>query len=360
MRIAISVVIFGTFGCASCAPRVPEPIGRAAVLSCKDTSAGSIAMQAQYLSNYSQSNAAGSTPPDPSTNISPIGSDQQGQNIVAALTSALSLAKPEFRHRLCRDNTYLLVNIDDKAGTFAGAYAFWQTEAEAAPNPPVRFISIPLGVFTKPPSYSSYESGLINALVNTVNGTVDGSNVYTASAASSSDDTATALLAMIAHEEGHIIAQRHLGPKADHPTPCLSDHVDYTYYTWSDPGNIPTYHAFGADVGAKHKTNDPFPAAITMAAARDKVNHTMDADAGMTLLYKTNGNFPSLFAALAPDDDIAEAYKYHVLRKGQPGLSLTVTLPETGTSILVFEHLGGSSKNSKKEACLNSAEADDS
>jgi hypothetical protein len=291
---------------------------------------------------------------DPAKSIPPNTADMTDINdkkVTDQLAAALNLADPRFIHRVCNDVTYVLVDTSDPDGTFAGAYAFWQTRAQAAQ--PVRFISIPLGVFNNPPTYSRYEQELLNTLI----GSNDVITATTPPELSSNDTAAAALLAMIAHEEGHIIWQRHLRPNADNHKNCPADQINYNAYSWSSLGSVPAYHEFNTPVGAKHNNDDPDPTVIRRAAAAGRATRARSAQL-VSQVY-TNTNFASLFAALAPDEDAAEAYKYHVLRKIPSGIGLNLQGPGTGSPIPALRHLDAG-KNAAKERCLAADELDDS
>jgi hypothetical protein len=342
MRIVAAALIGGTVACASCAPVVkPQPVAKS-IPAC---------ITAKFYARPASFDPAKSIPPSTDDMT-----DLNDAKITDQLAAALNLADERFIHRLCHDVTYILVDKNDPNGTFAGAYAFWQTKAQA--NPPVRFISIPLGVFNNPQKYSSYEQALLNAVIGAR------SYMVTATAPaglSSSDTDAAALLAMIAHEEGHIIWQRHLRRNADNHKNCPPDQIDYNAYSWSNVGNVPPYHRFNTAVGAKHNNEDPAPIAIRMAAdsyGAKRATNATNADRLVSRLY-SNTNFASVFAALAPDEDAAEAYKYHVIRRVPSGIGLNLQLPQTGASIPAFAHLDGG-KNAEKEKCLSADELDDS
>ena len=336
MRIGAAIFIGVTVACASCAPRPTPPVSQ--------LPAG---ITAKFYARPASFDPAKSIPPNTSDMT-----DIRDNRVTDLLAAALKLADPRFIHRLREDVTYILVDTSDPNGTFAGAYAFWQTRAQA--DRPVRFISIPLGVFNHPLRYSQYEQQLLN--------TVIGSSTYMIAAATppsftSNDTEAVALLAMIAHEEGHIIWQRYLRRNADNPKKCPPDQVDYNAYSWSNLGNVPVYHAFNTAVGAKHNNDDPFPSDVRRAAGTDRVRSDASANQLVSRLY-SDTNFASLFAALAPDEDAAESYKYHVLRRIPAGIELNLQLPQAGTQIPALEHLNAG-KNAAKEKCLSVVESDD-
>lgn len=338
MRIVTAFLIGGAAVCASCAPTVKTPPVAQSIPAC---------ITAKFYARPASFDPAKSIPPSTADMT-----DINDKKVTDQLAAALNLADPRFIHRVCNDVTYVLVDTSDPDGTFAGAYAFWQTKAQA--NRPVRFISIPLGVFNSPPTYSRYEQELLNDVIGSKSYRI---RTATPAELSSNDTSAAALLAMIAHEEGHIIWQRHLRRNADNHKNC-PDQIEYNAYSWSSVGSVPAYHEFNTPVGAKHNNDDPFPSAIRTAADRDGARAASNADQLVSRVY-TNTNFASLFAALAPDEDAAEAYKYHVLRKVPSAVGLSLQLPQTGAQIPVFKHLDAGT-NAAKERCLAADELDDS
>jgi hypothetical protein len=338
MRIVAALLIGGVMAGASCAAVEKKRPEAQSLPAC---------ITAKFYARPASFDPAGSTPPS----TGDMTDMADGDRVKDQLATALNLADPKFVHRLCRDTTYILVDTSDPNGTFTGAYAFWQTKAQA--KQPVRFISIPLGVFSRQQTYASYAQDLLNTVIEPP----PSYSISVKASAGFSDIAAAALLAMIAHEEGHIIWQRHLRKNgADNPKKC-PDGVSYDDHSWSSDGTMPLYHKFNTPVGAKHKTNDPYPSDIGRAARSDAVNHTTNADQLVQRLY-SNRNFVSVFAALAPDEDAAEAYKYHVLQ-AVPGVGVSLNLPETGADIPTFGVLDAS-KIVEKDKCLSAVETDDS
>ena len=341
MRTVTAFLIGGTVVCASCAPAVKPPPVAQSIPAC---------ITAKFYARPASFDPANSTAPSKADMT-----DITDKKVTDQLAAAFALADPRFIHRVCQDVTYVLVDTNDPNGTFAGAYAFWQTKAQATQAAqPIRFISIPRGVFNSPPTYSRYEQELLNTLI----GSNDVITATTPPELSSSDTAAAALLAMIAHEEGHIIWQRHLRPNADNHKNCPVDQINYNAYSWSNLGSVPAYHEFNTPVGATHNNDDPFPSAIGRAADVKGVTRAPSAAQLLSQLY-TNTNFASLFAALAPDEDAAEAYKYHVLRKIPSGIGLNLQPQQTGAQISAFKHLDAGN-NAAKERCLAADELDDS
>jgi hypothetical protein len=70
----------------------------------------------------------------------------------------------------------------------------------------------------------------------------------------------------------------------------------------------------------------------------------------MKKLY-SDGNFAGVFAALSPDEDIAEIHRYYVLKHNTAhNLTETLTLPD-GEAYDVLQNLTVAN-NSLKEKCL--------
>jgi hypothetical protein len=212
-------------------------------------------------------------------------------------------------------------------------------------------------VFVSQPDYGSYEHDLINAVIQQAAPTTYALKSASAFIAGQLIDGQQqsrdlALLAIIAHEEGHIIAQRLLLRGGDTPHSCGNpDGKFFSDYTWMNLGSIPNFHYFGKTINASHLpgVGDPYPMTIATEPAAT-------ANGDMMKLYDGNHNFVSLFAALAPDEDIAETYRYRALKKSNVGhdLAVTLTLPDTEqVEILSNVYLGS---NGTKVTCIDKQE----
>jgi hypothetical protein len=310
----------------------------------------------QFLSGFHQKDAEHDTFPTMGTSMTMVPADDP---VRVKLGSALAQAHIGFVRRLCKDVRYLFVQEDaGPADNFGGAYAFWQKKHLGAQ--PVRFISIPSGVFASQPDYGSYERDLINAVIQKA----AANTTYALKSASAfiagqlidgqQQSRDLALLAIIAHEEGHIIAQRLLLRGGDAQHSCGNpDGKFFSDYTWKNLGSIPNFHYFGQTINASHLpgVGDPYPVTIATAPAAT-------ANRDMMKLYDENRNFVSLFAALAPDEDIAETYRFRALKKSKSNvnddLAVTLTLPDTEqVEILSNVDLGS---NGTKVNCIDKQE----
>jgi hypothetical protein len=280
-----------------------------------------IANAALYLVGFT--GQAGSQPPA-SANIQQI-NDPAGQSAITALRNALAIAPPKFLKRLCKDLTYIFFEKNNMSTDVNDVYAFWQKKSDVAPGTiPVRFISIPLGLMNAFPTYTAFEARTIKDLVGpSYNVTFSVQNV--------GDDQNTALLAAIAHEMGHILARRLLlkSDNSDHARQCNTPTgpKSFTDIAWLDAGSFTTFHDFGQDVAATHRASgDPYLRDIRREVGQ---NSLVAADRDIYKIYH-NGNYSSLFASLAGDEDIAETYKYHVLRETFHNASISVNFVNTG------------------------------
>jgi hypothetical protein len=341
-----------------------RPLQAGTLGDCNKPTGQSIASNAYFLHGFNAA-ISGNSPPDQS-NITKI----TDSNIISILAQTLSLADEKFLHRLCADNSYLFVQQDSALDGFEGAYSFWQPKSVAAS--PIRFISIPVGLLTSRPQYADYEAELINAIIADRPNN-NGYHVSGSSNATGISGQNIALLAIIAHEEGHIIARRHLlsldtvagdpstgkpADPADYPRACKGAQGGKTFGSdsWL-PTIIPPFHSFGEDVSATHLvSNDPFPGDVA-GAGND--NHTYKiANEKFRKIY--SGRFPSFFGSLAPDEDIAESYKYHVLLQINPPLTLILSLPGNSTSrtIDVFSYLQKAVNKGKLDCVANDEKID--
>jgi len=238
------------------------------------------------------------------------------------LTAALTLTKQPFLDRLCLDLTHFFVD-----GGADKPYAFWESDSQKAAAGHDKawvFIGLPQwALLANQPTYSGLETAISNALVN--NGVISPTPPYVTKVTGTPNDQNTALLAIIAHEEGHIFAHDFLMPDDNTKTKMCKDSQPFLSTTWASYGPLPQFHIYNTPVLAVHSQHDPFPRNI----ARDAIANTATANDTYDSLFR-NHNFVSLFAALGPDEDIAETFKYYTLlnESNTPLTSLTIAYPQ--------------------------------
>jgi len=140
---------------------------------------------------------------------------------------------------------------------------------------------------------------------------------------------AIALLGVLAHEMGHVlwfdrVVAATAPPSSNDPLPALD-----TFYpiSWRTPNHQRGFHRFG---DGNHDANARHPP-VDADFVRDLKNaDTSTAAAHLDKIY--SGEWASLFATIAPDEDFVETYKLMVVSSawGGPLQSLELSIPATG------------------------------
>lgn len=223
---------------------------------------------------------------------------------IQTVQNAYNMAPPEFRAAMCK---LKYIYIDNNPGS--PNVSPWGMREWANGN--IRHIGLPAGLFTDP-SYSAYETGVLNALLGVAPGMI--------SVAAAPDNRDIKMLAVLAHEMAHIlwwhggVANKTCGLKGRF------------FKSWQDVDHAPRrgFHRFGVQLAG----NLP----IERFTYTDVVRDAGGGNYGTLRTIYSSGKWASLFSFVAPDEDFAETYKLSVL---SPGLtSLTTTMPGLQTDIM--------------------------
>jgi len=312
--ILIGVGLVGALIFACTPPQLPAPGAGAA------SSAGGAAPCAFNASAVVQSlaatNASGNGPFNAATygNCDP-GSDpncaakygpQPGgpslnQNWVQTIQNAYNMAQPAFQTAMCG---LKYIYIDNNPGS-PNRYP-WGMRERAAGN--IRHIGLPAGLFSNP-SYSTYETNLLNGLLGAAAGTT--------TVTSNPDNLNLKILAVLSHEMAHIlwwhhgVANKSCGTRGNF------------FKSWQSYDHNPPhgFHQFGVAQSGGSSGNMPNESFLF----QDVQGQAGVGRYGDLETIYSDGQWPSLFGFVAPDEDFAETYKLAVI---SPSLvSLTTTIP---------------------------------
>jgi hypothetical protein len=208
------------------------------------------------------------------------------------------------------------------------------------PNSRKKNIGISLRVWADPAlrprpglPYASYETWVLNELLAPSSpSTWMASLVYSASpdpATSNptiSTPNAIAILGILAHEMGHIL----WWDKKVMNKQCAQGGRPFFYnFSWLNQPFIPRFHEFGEEFPQNRRRVGPDKDQVRL----DIANQTFSqATNDLTQIY--NGEWASLFATVAPDEDFVETYKLWVLTSPsamQPLTSLSINIPTSGS-----------------------------
>jgi hypothetical protein len=351
--------------CAGCVPNssgtvvaqagVPSIQELRANGGCSNITGDQIASDTYMLSGFDAESNGGQDLPGGSYKSPVFGPGDQAsmaiRNAIALALGGSAQASQPVRTRICSDINYIFV---DARATMP--YAFWETDKQAATAghaPPWTFIGIParlVGLLVNGGlKNSTLEAFISRALINS--GQYRPSPSYDVTVQSTPDDAQTAMLSIIAHEEGHIVAHKFLLGNSGPPSNTCRGGIPFGDLTWMQVLRPPAFHRFNSPTASVHKFGDPTPLAVALATRGGTADQTY-----AQLFLK--GNFVSLFAALAPDEDVAETFKYYVLMHYAPTplTSLVITYPG-GTSSSVIDSFGNG-KSTAKLQCIQDNMAD--
>ena len=171
----------------------------------------------------------------------------------------------------------------------------------------LRHIGIPLKILQTFSDYSSFETGIINTLLNTS---------WSNTVAAAPNTPEMMMAAILAHEMGHIVWWVRPVP----PGICGGD--DF-FVTWRSVIRSPAhgFHQFGVEQAGNKQTEGYKYSNIK--------NDVSQGDLSRFSEIYSDGNWPSLFGFVAPDEDFVETYKLVTLstRPLSPLTNLWVTIP---------------------------------
>lgn len=327
----------------ACAPVPPPKLGGVAVLPVRGASVcpvatflGNVHYLAQTMPPFSlPSSGFQSAPPiDTNTPVDPNGT------IASDLMAAFNTAPDFFKNQLCSltgiyiDRTGCANYIPSSCSGSPPTDSLWAFRAfDAQGHSSGRFIGTWLGLWQNgvqghAPVFSKFETGRLQALLNWT------SSSPPAYIVANPDTTAMTVLAILAHEVGHIFWYDAFVVNAD-GSPNPGGPTDFTqfcngaFYTptgvgqgsWLLPPSLPDYRwvSFGQPRNY-HKADD-----VDMTKLESDLNHQKYDDAGDLLhaIYSgqqpngtnvQNGRWASALAAFSTDEDFVETFQLFVLR----------------------------------------------
>lgn len=291
------------------APQPPPPPPLLA--TCSDGS--SILTRVQVLdpsySSSSWSPGKNSTPP-PITS----GGLPQTSTYAPALIAAFSAAPLAFQQQLCNLSGIYIVPACPANGTTCTNYNNSWGWRHRKGNLPQSYIGISAGFWSSQPTYSTYETTLVQTVLGTSLPVYSGAAFCASSGTCTSVDTfTTALLAIMAHEVGHTLWYVLVDPKyPDTNQLALSCQDGRDFFSGSWQGNLshPPREWRHLSIRGSRGTNDSHKLSPQMS--------DIDAPDGPTLntleqLFAQDQPWASGFAAVSVDEDFVETYKFLVL-----------------------------------------------
>jgi hypothetical protein len=312
----------------------PPPPPPAAVRTVDCSSADNFARSVQTLDASFTPN-----PDDPSAPTS--NGSVADPNMLADLSAAFSLAPQPLRNALCGagGNPVVTVFIQScPAGSTVCAVGSWGYRTHRGLVP---FIGLSAGLWQPGPhamAYSKFEQTVIDSLLGTNLGE---------SLSASNDSPGMTVLAVLAHEMGHILAFR----KSVLNQPCqsvLPPGVNPIFWRngWANASDPGKFHVFGVQMPGDSRLHGP---------DKDHVNGdpTVLAQIYGIIPYpppnppqppQLHSDWASLLANVAPDEDLIETYKLMILQNANnlgagngPLTSLIITIRNVGNVDIIQE-----------------------
>ena len=311
----------------ACAPVEPTP-GGGGVAVC---TAASFVAKASYLAvPFTPAPGAGAPPTSPLP-----------ANYAQDLAAAFNIAPPAFQKRLC-DLDAVYVNAAPCTSSAECQSASWGWRQSRPTIGQGRVVALSVGLW-KLGSYSAYETDLTHSILPTAGVAYANAETCLPSGACQSDDNLpTALLAALAHETGHIRWFDLIGPL---PDPTVFCGGGFFRYSWETPIHHLTLDEFGRRF---RRLLTPEERRLLRLSNRwidhhkngqtriDRIDNPRPGDPPVSQmihdLLRPLSPWASLFAAMSPDEDFVETYKFKVLTTATPPLkSATITVPGAGS-----------------------------
>jgi hypothetical protein len=330
--------------CVACAPPPPPTTsgggGQVPRVTC---GVGDFQSKIFYLGSRFRP-SPGLHPPEPSS------FPRSSRDYVGDLGNVFNAASPDFQNTLCTlDAVYIYsVSCDaNPADCFIDSWGWWQSMPT---TPHGRIVALAAGLWNDA-TYAKYETDLTQSILPSSGVTYTNAQSCTPSGVCTPiDNLTTALLAALAHEVGHI------GWYVESPDPNSFCGGNFFEKSWETPVHRPPQWRElltrserdilrrQHQLPDKHK-NPPYIEDI------DNAKTSRSAD---LLIYQLFTPLPSrstrppaasppwasAFAAMSPDEDFVETYKFKVLTTASPPLtSVTITVPGVGTANIVRNYL---------------------
>lgn len=335
--LCAGIIVATCFACAPPPPPPPTIAGSRSVSATCSSDGSSFLNHVQVLSTTFVP-GHGATPPT-------INGLSSSSTYAAGLTAAFNAASPAFQQQLCSLNgIYIVPACQPGSGCtdYSNSWG-WRRRVGAARE---SYIGISAG-FWSVANYSSYETTLLNTVLPPSGATYSGATYCSAPGSCTSVDTfATALLAAMAHEVGHVLWYVLVDPRfPDTQQIALNcpDGGSFFGGSWQSVHHPPKGHGGewrdlstpGSRKGSKAVSDmHRYPPQISQI---DAAAGTQGLTQLIAQLLAQGQPWASGFAAVSPDEDFVETYKFQVLMTANllfptlntPLNSVTLTIPTT-------------------------------
>jgi hypothetical protein len=314
------------------------------------------------------------SPTSPLTGPNPT---EPSDTIKTSINAAFALAPPTFKAQLC-SLTAIFINQkdcgngggnnctanDDK--TFGDSWGYRENPSQGITSNFGRYIALSGGLWPaggNPPAFSAYIGKQTLQLVDWTKGNPPDQYPPTFGAALPKDTPEMTILAALAHEFGHVLWYdtfvKRPGGRHDFTKFCKGTFFIDSWQTVDPP---PDWRNFGDrqneprrfDAVEEHVGVAELALSLMRGQAKKSHNHVHN-------IYRPEARWPSLFAALSPDEDFVETFVFWVMlnQTSNPLAHLPLTIYDTDGSPLFKDDIAGDYGNNnkpglaKKIACFN-------
>lgn len=254
------------------------------------------------------------------------------QNLKDRLKDAYDLAPASVKAKLCKLDQVFVTTDSSYTTSAREPLGIWEAPARGGKV----YIAIPDHILTSASSLADEENGILARLLTDPKAPGRSLPSFRSNNAPAKTPAA-AILAVLAHELGHILlADGNLdGAGASHPRPCSAPKDTCFLHNFLGPPNGTTlwnrahFHrnmrrwvGFGATNGNTYLNTD-----VNFSAIKNQINdptRDMDSTARVRKIYLAG--LASVFAAVSPEEDFVETYKYKVLAAARDSSGASIDL----------------------------------
>jgi hypothetical protein len=311
--VLFTVLLFGM--CSACAPQVQRPFAACPFsASQKVVELSPTSDAAHYGSCAWRPGLCTGQPTQAAKPTIPLARMQYIQSVIQG---AFDNAPANLQNELC---TLHQVYIDPKPNSLAWGLRDARTGSKDIGIPD----SMIPEVAVQP--YAGYETSIVKGLLVDSNrppaqGSLADQWLRLVSHAAVPDNSTIQIMAILAHEMGHILWYSDRNNKAVPALTCPSTGTTFDKIAWAPPFQNPRgFHGFG-----KSRANHTVDGSSLPAMSQNLKRGTPDSLAELTNQMKsvyTGGNWPDLFGIVDADEDFIETYKFWALTHAQGSFAL--------------------------------------
>jgi hypothetical protein len=259
---------------------------------------------------------------------------------------------PDFQNALCTlDAVYInAVPCPTRTECFQNSWG-WRQSVPTTPNG--RIVALSIGLWDEN-KYTKYETDLTRSILPPSGSGVSYSCSSSDSYCKSIDNLTTALLAALAHEVGHIAWYVEVSSVLGPDYFCNQDFFGTSWY-WGVQ-RPPVWRALSTPT--QRSTLDEWRNIHKKLPHISQIDNPGSGDDPKQFIYELldkSQPWASLFAAVSPDEDFVETYKFEVLMTAYPNLtSVKIKVPSVGDADIVGDYRAGSKQDlNTKVGCVS-------